>query len=65
MGGGTRPGELLLEEFLKPLGISQSAFAVRLGDVAAADGADWANRADYVWFGLLFNALDVFSNTWH
>ena len=27
----TRPGEMLLEEFLKPLGISQSAFAVRLG----------------------------------
>ncbi len=25
------PGEMLLEEFLKPLGISQSAFAVRLG----------------------------------
>jgi antitoxin HigA-1 len=24
-------GEMLLEEFLKPLGISQSAFAVRLG----------------------------------
>ena len=27
----THPGEMLLEEFLKPLGISQSAFAVRLG----------------------------------
>lgn len=27
----TRPGEMLLEEFLKPLEISQSAFAVRLG----------------------------------
>ena len=27
----TNPGEMLLEEFLKPLGISQSAFAVRLG----------------------------------
>lgn len=27
----THPGEILLEEFLKPLGISQSAFAVRLG----------------------------------
>ncbi|OGG46266.1 MAG: addiction module antidote protein, HigA family [Candidatus Handelsmanbacteria bacterium RIFCSPLOWO2_12_FULL_64_10] len=26
----THPGEMLLEEFLKPLGISQSAFAVRL-----------------------------------
>ena len=25
------PGEMLLEEFLKPLDISQSAFAVRLG----------------------------------
>lgn len=25
------PGELLVEEFLKPLGITQSAFAVRLG----------------------------------
>ena len=25
------PGEMLLEEFLKPLGVSQSAFAVRLG----------------------------------
>jgi antitoxin HigA-1 len=25
------PGEMLLEEFLKPLGISQSAFAIRLG----------------------------------
>ena len=25
------PGEMLLEEWLKPLGISQSAFAVRLG----------------------------------
>ena len=25
------PGEMLLEEFLKPLNISQSAFAVRLG----------------------------------
>ncbi len=25
------PGEMLLEEFLKPLSISQSAFAVRLG----------------------------------
>ena len=27
----TAPGAMLLEEFLKPLGISQSAFAVRLG----------------------------------
>ena len=27
----THPGEMLLEEFLKPLGISQSAFAKRLG----------------------------------
>ena len=27
----THPGEMLLEEFVKPLGISQSAFAVRLG----------------------------------
>lgn len=27
----THPGEMVLEEFLKPLGISQSAFAVRLG----------------------------------
>jgi len=26
----THPGEMLLEEFLKPLGISQSEFAVRL-----------------------------------
>ena len=25
------PGEMLLEEFLKPLAISQSAFAIRLG----------------------------------
>lgn len=27
----THPGEMLVKEFLKPLGISQSAFAVRLG----------------------------------
>ena len=27
----THPGEIFLEEFLKPLGISQSAFAIRLG----------------------------------
>lgn len=27
----THPGEMLLEEFLIPLGISQSAFAIRLG----------------------------------
>ena len=27
----THPGEMLLEEFLKPLGISLSAFAVQLG----------------------------------
>lgn len=27
----THPGEMLLEEFLKPLAISQSAFAVQLG----------------------------------
>jgi addiction module HigA family antidote len=27
----THPGEMLLEEFLKPLGISQAAFAIRLG----------------------------------
>ena len=27
----THPGEMLLEEFLSPLGITQSAFAVRLG----------------------------------
>jgi antitoxin HigA-1 len=27
----THPGEMLLEEFLKPLGISQSEFAARLG----------------------------------
>ncbi|MGH8586810.1 MAG: HigA family addiction module antitoxin [Gammaproteobacteria bacterium] len=27
----THPGEMLLEEFLKPLGMSQSTFAVRLG----------------------------------
>lgn len=26
----THPGEMLLEEFLKPLGISQSAFAIKL-----------------------------------
>ena len=25
------PGEMLLEEFLKPLGVTQSAFAVRIG----------------------------------
>lgn len=27
----THPGEMLLEEFLKPLGISQSTFAIQLG----------------------------------
>ena len=27
----THPGEMLMEEFLKPLGMSQSAFAIRLG----------------------------------
>jgi addiction module HigA family antidote len=27
----THPGEMLLEEFIRPLGISQSAFAARLG----------------------------------
>jgi antitoxin HigA-1 len=27
----THPGEMLLEEFLKPLEVSQSAFAIRLG----------------------------------
>lgn len=27
----THPGEMLLEEFLRPLGISQSAFANRIG----------------------------------
>ncbi|MCA1790889.1 MAG: HigA family addiction module antidote protein [Thioalkalivibrio sp.] len=27
----THPGEMLLEEFLKPLNITQSAFAIRLG----------------------------------
>ena len=27
----THPGEMLLEEFLKPLGITQSSFATRLG----------------------------------
>lgn len=27
----THPGEMLLEAFLKPLGITQSAFAIRLG----------------------------------
>lgn len=27
----THPGEMLLEEFLKPLGISQSELAIRLG----------------------------------
>lgn len=27
----THPGEMLLEEFLKPLSITQSAFAIRLG----------------------------------
>jgi len=27
----THPGEMLLEEFLKPLGVSQSAFAIQLG----------------------------------
>ena len=27
----THPGEMLLEEFLKPIGMSQSAFAIRLG----------------------------------
>jgi len=27
----THPGEMLLEEFLKPLAVSQSAFAIRLG----------------------------------
>lgn len=29
------PGEILLEEFLKPKGISQKAFALRLGWTAA------------------------------
>ena len=27
----THPGEMLLNEFLEPLGVSQSAFAIRLG----------------------------------
>lgn len=27
----TAPGEMLLEEFLRPLGITQSAFAIQLG----------------------------------
>ena len=27
----THPGEMLLEEFLKPLGLTQSAFAIQLG----------------------------------
>jgi addiction module HigA family antidote len=27
----THPGNILLEDFLRPLGISQSAFAIRLG----------------------------------
>lgn len=27
----THPGEMLIEEFLKPIGVSQSAFAERLG----------------------------------
>ena len=27
----THPGEMLLEEFLKPIGMSQSKFAIRLG----------------------------------
>ena len=27
----THPGEMLLEEFLKPLGLTQSEFAIRLG----------------------------------
>ena len=27
----THPGEMLLEEFLRPLGVTQSAFAIRLG----------------------------------
>jgi addiction module HigA family antidote len=27
----THPGEMLVEEFLRPLGISQAAFAIRLG----------------------------------
>ena len=27
----THPGEMLFEEFLKPLGITQSAFAIQLG----------------------------------
>ena len=27
----THPGEMLLQEFLTPLGITQSAFAIRLG----------------------------------
>lgn len=27
----THPGEMVLEEYLKPLGVSQSAFAIRLG----------------------------------
>ncbi len=27
----THPGEMLLEEFLKPMGITQSSFAIRLG----------------------------------
>ena len=27
----THPGEMLLEEFLKPLGLTQTAFAARLG----------------------------------
>lgn len=30
-GPPTHPGEMLIEEFLKPMGISQSLFAKRLG----------------------------------
>ena len=29
--GSLHPGEMLLEEFLKPLGVSQKEFAVHLG----------------------------------
>ena len=62
----THPGEILLEEFLKPLGITQVAFAERIGvPVQRIDELVRAKRGvspDTAW--LLSQALDTTPQFW-
>jgi addiction module HigA family antidote len=62
----THPGEILLEEFLKPLGISQVAFAAHIGvPVQRINELVWGKRGvtpETAW--LLSQALNTTPEFW-